>query len=97
MSSDSAEEGEIPEFASLVLRVFTPFPTEIAVLCHHAKTNDIFLHGGRVGPSSIMKTNKVQIFLVETLENRLEFNYLLIYLVQCICIGNKLSQIIIMV
>jgi hypothetical protein len=50
-----------------VLRGFPPFPTKIAVLCHHAETNDIFLPGGRVGPSPFTKMNKVEIFLVETL------------------------------
>ena len=50
MSSDSTEESEVAHFAYLVLRVFPPFPTEIAVLCHHAGINDIFLPGGRVGP-----------------------------------------------
>jgi len=67
MSSDSNDEGEIPHFAYLVLRVFPPFPTKIAVLCHHAETNDIFLLGGRVRPSTITKINKVEIFLAETL------------------------------
>jgi hypothetical protein len=52
MSSDSRDEGDIPHYyAYLVLIIFSPFPTEIEVLCHHAETNDIFLPGGRVGPS----------------------------------------------
>ena len=66
MSSDSTEEAEIPHFAYLVLRVVPPYPKEIAVLCHHAETNDTFLPGGRVGPSTLTKMNKVEIFLVET-------------------------------
>jgi hypothetical protein len=57
-----------------VLRVIPPFPTEIAILCHHTKTNDIFLPGGRVGPSSsFTKVNKVEIFLVETLALQIGF------------------------
>jgi hypothetical protein len=67
MSSDSTKEAETPHYAYLVLRVFPPFPTEIAILCHHSEKNDIFLHGGRVGPSPFTKMNKVEIFLVETL------------------------------
>jgi hypothetical protein len=67
MSSDSIEEAETPHFAYLVLRVVPPFPKEIAVLCHHAETNDIFLPDGRVGPSPFTKMNKVEIFLVEPL------------------------------
>ena len=67
MSSDSIDEGEIPHFAYLVLRVFQPSPTKIAVLCNHAETNYIFLPGGRVGPSPFTKVNKVEIFLIETL------------------------------
>jgi len=31
------------------------------------QTHDIFLPGGRVGPSPLMKINKVEIFLMETL------------------------------
>ena len=62
MSSDSTEEEETPHFPYLVLTVFPPFPTNIAVLCHHAETNDICLPGGRVGPSSFTKKNKVEIF-----------------------------------
>ena len=49
------------------LEFFHPFPTEIVVLHHHAKTNAIFLPGVRVGPSPITKMNKVEIFLVETI------------------------------
>jgi hypothetical protein len=56
-----------------VLRIFPPFPTEIAVPCHHAKTYDIFLLGGRVGLSPIAKANKVEIFLVETLVLQIGF------------------------
>ena len=70
MSSDSNEEAEISHFAYLVLRVVPPYPTKIAMQncqCHHAETNDIFLPGGRVGPSPLSKTNTVEIFLVETL------------------------------
>ena len=67
MSSDSTEEAETSHFAYLVFIVFPPFPTEIAVLCHHAETNDIFLPGGLVGPSPFLKVNKIEIFLVETI------------------------------
>jgi hypothetical protein len=55
MSSNSIEEAETPHFDYLVLRVFPPFPTEISLLCQHAKTNTIFLPGGRVGPSPFTK------------------------------------------
>ena len=67
ISSDSTEEAETSHFAYLVLRFYPPFPTEIAVLCHHAKSNDIFLHGGRVGHSPFTQIDKVEIFLIETL------------------------------
>jgi hypothetical protein len=67
MSSDSTDEVEVPHYAYLVLRIFPPFPTEIAILCHHSETNDIILSGGRVGPSPLTKMNKVEIFLLETL------------------------------
>jgi len=67
MSSDSTEEAETPHYTYLVLRVYPPFPTEIAILCHHAETNDNFLPGGRVGSSPFTKMNKVEICLVETL------------------------------
>jgi hypothetical protein len=67
MSLDSTEEAETRHYAYLVLRVFPPFRTEIAILCHHAKTSDIFLPGSRVGPSPFTKMNKVEIFLAETL------------------------------
>ena len=67
MSSDSSDEGGVPYYAYLVLRIFTPFPTKIAALCHHAETNYIFLHGGRVWPSPITRVNKAEIFLIETL------------------------------
>ena len=67
MSSESADEGEVPHYSYLVLITFPPFPTEIEVICHHAKTNDIFLSGGRVGPSSFTKMNEVEIFLLERL------------------------------
>jgi len=73
MSSESTDEGEIPYFAYLVLRIFPPFPTKNAVLCHHAETNDIFLPSGRVGLSPFTKMNKVEIFLVETLVLRIGF------------------------
>ena len=58
MSSDSADEREISHYAYAVLRVFPPFPTEIVVLYHHAKTNDIFLLGGRVGPFLLTCMNR---------------------------------------
>ena len=64
MSSDCIDKGEVPHYGYLVLRIFPPFPTKIAVLCHHAKTNDIFLSGGRVGPSPFTRMNKVGIFVV---------------------------------
>ena len=64
MSSDSTEEAETSHYAYLVLRVFPPFPTEIEILCHHSETNDIFLPGGRVGPSPFTKVNKTEIFLI---------------------------------
>ena len=51
MSSDSIDEGEIPHCAYLMLRILPPFSIEISIHCHHAETNDIFLPGGRVGPS----------------------------------------------
>ena len=66
MSLDSTDEGEVPHYAYLVLIMCPPFPTEIAVLCNHAKTSDIFLLGGRVGPSLFTKTNKVEVFQLET-------------------------------
>jgi hypothetical protein len=59
MSSDSTDEGEVPRYAYLVLRIFPPFPTGIAVLCHHAETNDFFLLGGRVGPSPLTRMNRL--------------------------------------
>jgi hypothetical protein len=46
---------------------FPPIPTEISILCHQAKTDDIFLPGGRVGPSPFTKIRKVEIFVLETL------------------------------
>jgi len=73
MSTDSTEEAEIPHFAYLALIVIPPFPREIAILCHHAETNDIFLLGGRVGPSPFTKVNKVEIFLAETLVLKIGF------------------------
>jgi hypothetical protein len=48
MSSDSTNEEEVSHYVDLVLRIFSPFLTEIKVLCRHAKTKDIFLPGGRV-------------------------------------------------
>ena len=96
MSSDTTEETEVPHFAYLVLRVIPPYPTEIAILCHHAETNDIFLPGGRVKPSPLTKMNKVEKILVETLVLQISFDCLLITSVQCICIGNKLLQKIIL-
>jgi len=63
MSSDSTYVGEVPHYAFLLLRNFPLVPTnESAVVCHHAKTNDSFLHGGRVGPSPLTKMNRVEIF-----------------------------------
>jgi hypothetical protein len=56
-----------------VLRICPPSPTEIEILCHHTKTNDIFLPGGRVGPSPLTKMNMVEIFLVETLVLQIGF------------------------
>ena len=56
-----------------MLRIFPPFPTEIAILCHHAETNDIFLLDGRVGSSPITRANKVELFLVETFVLRIGF------------------------
>jgi hypothetical protein len=73
MSLDSIDEGGIPHFAYLGLRVFPPFPPKIAVLCHHAEINDIFLLGGRVEPSPITRMNKVEIFLLETLVLQIGF------------------------
>ena len=68
MSSDSIDVGEVLHYVYLVLRFFPPVPTEIAVLCNRAETNDIFVTGGRVmGPSSVTKMNKVEIFLMESL------------------------------
>ena len=45
----------------------------MTVFCHHAETNDIFLHGGRVGPSPLTKMNRVEIFLMETLVLQIGF------------------------
>jgi hypothetical protein len=74
MSSDSTDKRGVPHYAYyLVLRIFPSFPTEIIVLCHHAKTNHIFLHGGRVGPSPITRANKVEIFIVETMVLQIGF------------------------
>jgi hypothetical protein len=73
MSSDSTDEGEVFHYAYLVLRIFPLFPTKIVVLCHQAKTYDIFLRGGRVGPSPLAKMNKVEIFLLETLVLQIGF------------------------
>ena len=49
MSSDSTDEGEVSHYAYMVLRMFPPFPTKIAEI------KDIFLPGGRVGPSPFTK------------------------------------------
>ncbi len=65
MSSDSTDVGEVPHYAYMMLIIFPPFPTEIVVLCHHAKINDIFLPSGRVGPSPLTKTNMVEICMME--------------------------------
>ncbi len=73
ISSDSTNVGEVPHYAYQVLIFFPPFPTEIIVLCHHAETNDIFLHGGRVGPSPLTNMNIVGIFLMETLTLQIGF------------------------
>ena len=54
-------------------RVAPPFPTNNAILCHHAETNNIFLPGGRVGPITFTKVNKVEIFLLETLVLQIGF------------------------
>jgi len=67
MSSDSTDEGGVPHYAYLVLTIFPPFPIEIAVLCHHAETNDMCLRCSRVGPSPIARVNMVEICPVETL------------------------------
>jgi len=67
MSSDSRDEGEVPNYAYPVLKLFPPFPTEIAILCHRAGTYDIFSLGVRVGPSPLTKMNKVELFLMKTL------------------------------
>ncbi len=76
MTSDSTDEGEVPHYACLVLRIVSPFPTEITILCHHAEANDIFLLGGRVGPSLFSKLDKVDIFLLETLILQIGFRLL---------------------
>jgi len=68
MSSDSTDVREVPHYAYLV-----PFPTEIIVLCHHVEENDIFLLGGRVGPSPLTKMNRVETFLMETLVLQIGF------------------------
>ena len=65
--------GEVPHYAYLALIHFPSFPTEIALLCHHAETNDIFLSGGRAGPYPFTRMNKVEFFLVETLVLHIEF------------------------
>jgi hypothetical protein len=76
MSSDSTVVGEVPHYAYLVLRVFPPFPTEIAFLCHHAETTYIFLPGDRVGPSPLTKMSEVKICLMETLILQIGFRLL---------------------
>ncbi len=73
ISLDSTDEGEVPHYVYLVLIVFPPSPTEISVLCHHAETNNVFLPSGRARPSPSKKTNKVEIFLLETLILRIGF------------------------
>ena len=67
ISSHFTDEVKIPQYAFSVLRILHPFPSEVAVLCHHAEINDVFLHGGRVGPSHPMIMKRVEIFLLETL------------------------------
>jgi hypothetical protein len=42
---------------------------------HHAKTNDIFLLGGRVGPSPLSKMDRVEVFLMETLRLQIGFRF----------------------
>jgi hypothetical protein len=37
MASDSIDEGEVPHYAYLVLRIFPPLPTEIALFRLHTK------------------------------------------------------------
>ena len=51
-----------------MLIIFPPLATKIkiVVLYHHAETNDIFLHGDRVGPSPFSKMNHVEICLLES-------------------------------
>jgi hypothetical protein len=50
--------------------------TEITALCHQAKTNNMFLPGGRLGPSPLTKMNRVEIFLMETLVLQIGFRLL---------------------
>ncbi len=38
MSSNSTDEGEAPHYAYMVLRIFSPFPTEIAIFWLLAKS-----------------------------------------------------------
>jgi len=66
--------GEVPHYAYLVLRTFSSFPTEFAVLCHQAETNDICLLGDREGPSPLIsKTSRVENVLMETLSLQIGF------------------------
>ena len=68
MSSESTYEGEVSQYAYIVLRIFSPCPIEIEVLRHHEEAHDIFLHGDRAdGPSPLTRMNKVEIFPLETL------------------------------
>ena len=73
MSSNSTDDSEVPHYAYLVLRIFLTFPTKIGVLCHHAETNDVFMHGGRVEPIPFTKTKRVEIFYLETLILHIRF------------------------
>jgi hypothetical protein len=80
MPSYSTDEGEVPRYAYVMLRFSPPFPTQIAMVCHHTKTNYSFLHCGRVGPSPLTKIKRVEIFLLETLIYSLGLDYPLTYL-----------------
>ena len=73
MSSDSTNEGEDPHYAYLLLIMFPLLPIEIAVICHQAKTNDVFLTSGRVGPSPFKRIKIVEIFISESLTLEIRF------------------------
>jgi hypothetical protein len=54
--------------------MFKTFPfTESVVMCHQAKSNDMFLPGSRVGPSPLTKIYKVKICLLQTLTLQIGF------------------------